>query len=441
MLEKIEENILKYSLLSSDENVIVGFSGGADSAFLLYALHKLNYNVYALHINHGIRGEEAQRDAVFARNFCLKYNIKFFEEKVDVPEIAKQNNLSLETAARQERYKILGNYALKFNAKIAVAHNKNDQAETVLMHLLRGSGLNGLCGMQFRNNNIIRPIVNISREEIESYNSENNIDFITDSTNLSCEYTRNKFRLDIIPHIDSALNIDSVSSITKCAEILNDYNNFIKFSVSEYEKQYITHLNDKVIFKINNLPHILQIELIKKCIELLNGNIIDIERTHLEDVVSLLKKESGKEIHLPYNIKAKKIYDEIHFSKLETNFIAEYVFNENETYKWNNGNITSNFVTSYIKEKNCEFLDYDELPKDIVLRTRKEHDYIHPLGSNGKCTLKKYFIDKKVPSDIRNSLPLIAKDNEIYAIIGYTVSEKAKIKSTTKNIIKIIYET
>ncbi len=441
MLERINENISKYSLLSIGENVIVGFSGGADSACLLYALHKLNFNVYAVHVNHGIRGEEAQRDSIFARDFCLKYNITFFEEKVDVPKIAKQNNLSLETAARQERYKILNNYALKFNAKIAVAHNRNDQAETILMHLLRGSGLNGLCGMQFKNNNIIRPILNISRVEIESFNRENGINFITDSTNLSCEYTRNKFRLDIIPHIDNVLNIDSVSSITKCAEILNDYNDFIKFSISEFEKQYITQLNDKVIFKINNLPHILQIELIKKCIELLNGNIIDIERKHLEDVFSLIKKESGKEIHLPYNIKAKKIYNEIHFLKSKTDFIVEYVFKENKTYKWNNGNITSNFVTSYIKEKNCEFLDYDELPQGVVLRTRKEHDYIYPLGSGGKCTLKKYFIDKKVPSHIRNNTPLIAKDNEIYAIIGYTVSEKVKIKPATKKIIKITYET
>ena len=153
MLNTIKETIKKHSLLSENENVVVGFSGGADSALLTYALKKLNFNVTAVHIHHGIRGIEADRDLFFAQSFCEKYNIPFYSERIDVPAIASERKISIETAARQERYKIFEEYAKRFSAKIAVAHNKNDQAETVLMHLLRGSGLNGLCGIQYKNNN------------------------------------------------------------------------------------------------------------------------------------------------------------------------------------------------------------------------------------------------------------------------------------------------
>ena len=441
MLSKIKDNILKYNLIKNNENVVIGFSGGADSALLVYALKKLEYNVYALHIHHGIRGEEADRDANFAKNFCKKYDIDFFEEKINIPYLAKENNLSLETCARIERYKLLNEYADKFNAKIAVAHNKNDQAETVLMHLLRGSGLNGLCGMQFKSGNIIRPILNISRNDIEKFNEDNNIEYVTDSTNNINDYTRNKIRLDVIPFIDESLDTDSISALTKCAETLNEYNSFINEVISQYEKKHIISTGDEILLKTEALPLVIKIELIKKCINLLNGNLVDIEKVHLEDICSLTEKNSGKEIHLPYGIKVKKIYDSLHFSKNTKTFFAEYFFEPEKSYQWKNKTLCSAKVENFIKEKDVEFIDLNKLPSDLVLRTRQEGDYIYPLGSSGKCTLKKYFIDKKIPVNVRNELPLLAKDNEIFLIMGYTVSEKVKITSYSNEILKFFWKT
>lgn len=442
MLKKVEEILKKFNLIEENKAVIVGFSGGADSVCLLFALKMLGYNVHAVHVHHGIRGFEADNDALFAQSFCEKYDIPFSLEKLDIPAIAKQKNISLETAAREERYNILRHYAKKNNGIIAVAHNKNDQAETVLMHLLRGSGLNGLCGMQHKANNIIRPILDFSREDIEQFNKENNLDYVTDSTNDCLEYSRNKIRLDIIPHIDSILNTDSINSITKCAEILNEYNDYIKSNIEEYAKNLIKKEDKNVFLTITSLPHVIQSELIKKSIELLCGNIVDIEKIHIEDVYSLFEKESGKEIHLPHNIRVKRIYDKICFYKNDFSFfISEIKFEPLKDIQWKNFIIKSCDANEYKYEKNTTYIDIERLPLDTVIRTRKEGDFIYPLGSTGKCTIKKFFIDKKIPSNIRNEIPLLAKGNEIYAIIGYTVSEKVKVTPESKRIIKIFCDT
>ena len=296
MLDKIKKCIDQHNLLAENEKVIVGFSGGADSVALLFSLKTLGYNVIALHVEHGIRGDESLYDASFTKNFCKEKDIPFYIEHINVPEFAKNNGFSLETAARIERYRIFNEYSKKFQCPIAVAHNKNDQAETVLMHLLRGSGLNGLVGMKYRSDNIIRPILDVTRNEIEFFNAKNNLDFVNDSTNSSNDYTRNKIRNIVIPVLNDVVNANCVETITQCAEILSKYNEYINSVTEEYTKNYITYSKNKVELKITNIPYIIFIESIKKSIELLSGNIVDIEKTHLESMYSLSLNESGKEV-------------------------------------------------------------------------------------------------------------------------------------------------
>ncbi len=440
MLDKIKKSINQHNLLVENEKVIVGFSGGADSVALLFSLKALGYNVIALHVEHGIRGEESLQDASFAKNFCLTNNIDFFIEHINVPEFAKNNGFSLETAARIERYRILNEYSKKYQCPIAVAHNKNDQAETVLMHLLRGSGLNGLVGMRYRSDNIIRPLLDVTRDEIEIFNAKNNLNFVNDSTNSSNDYTRNKIRNIVIPVLNDVVNGNCVETITQCAEILSKYNEYINSVTEEYTKNYITYSKNKVELQIADVPYIIFIELIKKSIELLSGNIVDIEKTHLESVYLLSLNESGKEVHLPYSIKVKKIYDRLVFTNSVESFETEYDFTLNKAYIWQNRTISSCITDNRIVQPDCEYLDYDKLPSNLTLRTRKSGDFIYPIGSKGKCTLKKYFIDKKVPLDLRNKIPLLTCESEIFAILGYTVSEKVKITDKSKNIIKIYME-
>ena len=440
MLEKVKNCIVNNNLLNENDTVLVGFSGGADSVSLLFALKKLGYNVLALHVEHGIRGEESLQDALFTKNFCKEHNISFYVEHINVPEFAKNNGFSLETAARIERHRIFNEYSKKFSCPVALAHNKNDQAETVLMHLLRGSGLNGLTGMKYVSNNVIRPLLDVSRDEIEVFNAKNNLSFVTDSTNLSNDYTRNKIRNKVIPYLNEILGINCTDNITECASILGEYNRYIALVTKEYEDKYVTKNKNDVTLEIADIPRIVFIELIKRCLEIINGNIVDIEKIHLNNVYDLANKESGKEIHLPYGIKAKRIYNKIVFTNKADDFNIEYDFVPEKEFIWQDNKINSCFTSLIIKDCVCEHLDFDKLPDNLTLRTRKSGDFIYPLGSKGKCTLKKYFIDKKIPLSLRNTVPLLAKNNEIYAIIGYTVSEKAKITDSTKKILKIYME-
>lgn len=440
MLEKVKNCIINNNLIDVNGTVLVGFSGGADSVSLLYALKKLGYNVLALHVEHGIRGEEALQDALFAKNFCKENGIPFYVEHINVPEFAKKNGFSLETAARIERHRIFNEYSKKFQCPIALAHNKNDQAETVLMHLLRGSGLNGLTGMKYASDNVIRPLLDVSRDEIEVFNAKNNLSFVTDSTNLSNDYTRNKIRNKVIPYLNEILGINCTDNITECASILGEYNRYIALVTKEYEDKYVTKNKNDVTLEIADIPRVIFTELIKRCLEIINGNIVDIEKVHLHNVFDLTKKESGKEIHLPYGIKAKRVYDKIIFTNKTDDFSIEYDFIPEIEFIWKDNKINSCFTSLIIKDCICEHIDFEKLPENLTLRTRKSGDFIYPLGSKGKCTLKKYFIDKKIPLSLRNAVPLLAKNNEIYAIIGYTVSEKAKISDSTKKILKIYME-
>ncbi len=436
MLNKVRSAIEKHGLLVPGEPVIVGLSGGADSCALLLSLHKLGCNVTALHVNHGIRGEEALRDEDFARSLCASLSIPFFCEKADIPAIASEKKLSLETAARIERYKLFNAYSKKLSAKIAVAHNKNDQAETVLMHLLRGSSLNGLCGMRYKNGSIIRPLLDVTRDEIEHFCRQNGVDFVTDSTNLEPDASRNVIRLEILPSMIS-LYPDAVSSITSCAELLSEYDTLIADTVDPLFDSLVTVAEDKVTLKITDIKHILRCELIKKALLALNGDLVDIEAVHIESIASLWEKQSGKEIFLPFCIRAKRIYSTVEFTYADKAFSAEYEFLPEKTYHWANGNISSRFVQTRISGDGSEYLDFDRLPPHVTLRTRKSGDRIKKLNCDGSCTLKKYFIDKKIPESIRDSIPLLACGSDILAVIGYTVADSVKITENTKNIINI----
>lgn len=438
MLRKVKDYIEKYNMLLPGSRVIVGFSGGTDSAALVFLLHKLGYRITAVHIEHGIRGEEAQRDAAFAENFCKKYNIECFVEHLDIPAFAKANKLSLETAARQERYRLLQKYAVSLHAPIAVAHNKNDQAETVLMHLLRGSGLAGLCGMQPVSGNIIRPLLAVSRKEIETFNKENQILHITDSTNTDISFTRNKYRLCLLPEIE-AIQPGAISAIASCAELLSGYKELVDLQIKHYARDLISVRNDGISLKMTDaIPYIVKLELIKLAISRLKGHPTDIERIHIENTAALWHKQAGREVHLPGNMIARRCYQEICFFFAKEPFCAEFVFIPEKTYPWHNGlSVSSCFVSAMGKHDACEFLDFDSLGAGLTLRARKSGDFIYPLGAQGKCSLKKYFIDKKIPQQQRGEIPLLARGSEILAILGYTVSSRTAVKTTTKNIIKI----
>lgn len=434
MLNKVKEFIKQNNLLFNKQKVIVGFSGGADSTVLLFILKALDFAPIALHVNHQIRGQEALHDQEFACAFCKKHDIPFYVESINVPQLAKENALSLETCARQERHRIFLEYSKKFDCPIAVAHNKNDQAETVLMHLMRGCGLNGICGISPKNNHIIHPLLAVSRNEIEIFAKENNLDFVTDSTNLVDDCTRNKLRLNVLAPLYQNFP-DALDNIFDSSLLLSQYAEFIK---AECDKLFIENSRfdgNKLFLKIDNYNPIQFSELIRRAFERINGNTVDLERVHINAIMAL--NNSGKQLDLPFNIHVLRVYDELVFSSENNEFLFCEDFVPFKEYSFNGKTIFSATAKMRVTQKNTEFFDLDKLPDGVCLRTRQSGDFINPLGIEGTCTLKKYFIDKKIPITKRNTIPLLAKDNEILLILGYTVSQKIKIDENTKNILMI----
>lgn len=322
-IEIVTNTINKYNLIDKNDTIIVGVSGGPDSVALLDILYKIK-NIYSIdivvaHVNHMIR-KESEEEAIFVKNICKNYNISFEYKKVNIEEMAKKAKKSTETIGREERYKFFEEILKKYNAnKIAVAHNLDDTVETTFMNLMRGSGLNGLIGIKYTNGNIIRPLLDVSRNIILKYCAENDLKPKFDNTNFEPIYTRNKIRLELLPLIRKDYNPNINDTIYRLKEILLEEQNCINEIVEEYynkilkikEEKYI--IIDRKAFKEINTA--LSKKIIIKILEELNGSNQNLEMIHIKTVDDLIRnKPSNKKFIL-----GKKYYVE-NVDKYEVKF-------------------------------------------------------------------------------------------------------------------------
>ena len=450
MKKKVLEFIRKNKLVKKGNSVVLGVSGGADSICMLKLLSdlqkRLGISLYVLHINHMIRGEEADQDAVFVKKICTKFKVPHRVINVDVPALAEREGLSEEEAGRYVRYDEFSKYAYEVGAtKIAVAHNSNDNAETVLMNLARGTGIKGLGGippkreMEDANGNVvevIRPILCLSRKEIEDYLKENEIEYRNDSTNDSTDYTRNKIRLEIMPLLEN-INDNAMQNITNASNELADTSDYIEKDVDEAYEEFVTEEDGKLFLSDESfaIDPIVLTGVIRKMIENIAGKLKDITRIHVGDVVSLSEKQVGKKIDLPYSIVAEREYEGI-------SMFSES--NETESETKNKEVIISfeedDFDRTSIEElKYTKWLDYDKID-DVVVRTRQKGDYIVIDGDGATKKLKKYFIDEKIPRRERDEVLLVADGNHILWVVGYRISEDVKVTPDTKKVVKLEYK-
>ena len=449
MKKKVLDFIRKNKLVKKGDSVVLGVSGGADSICMLNILaelqKRLGISLYVLHVNHHIR-PEGNADADFVRNVCTKLKIPHRVVNADVPGIAKHEKISVEEAGRYVRYEEFSNYAYEVGAKkIAVAHNSNDNAETVLMNLARGTGIKGLGGiapkreMEDANGNVlevIRPILCLSRKEIEQYLKENEIEYVTDATNESTDYTRNKIRLEIMPLLEN-INDNAMQNITNASNELKDTSEYIEKDVDEAYNKFVTEENGRLFLSDESfaIDPIVLTGVIRKMIENTAGKLKDITRIHVGDVVSLSEKQVGKKIDLPYSIVAEREYEGISIST-ESNEpegeedVKEVVVTFEE----------DDFDREHIEElKYTKWLDYDKIG-DVVVRTRKRGDYI-VIGADGSTKkLKKYFIDEKIPRRERDQVLVVADGNHVLWVVGYRISEDVKVTPETKKVIKLEYK-
>lgn len=456
-VEKIKLFIKKNKLLSEGDRVVAGISGGADSVCLLLLLKDIvsPENIIAVHINHGIRGEEAARDEEFVKKLCEKYNIYLEVRRLDVPSYAKENKFSEEEAGRILRYEVFEEIRKGNKAdKIAVAHNMNDVAETFLINLSRGSGITGLTGIKIKNGNIIRPLIKTDRKEIEEIVAGYGESYVTDSTNKSLIYMRNRIRNKVLPEL-STVNEGAVRHINEAADRLYGIENYILKEVEKAYGKYVDEADDIFVKKeILELDEVLADEVLYRVLVKRAGKARDIGSVHVAGVRELFFKQVGREINLPYAVRAVRDYEGVRFLKeaetpvnsgkrlelpelkldlIEIDEVSDVLLEEN--------NIKLTFCdgsTKNLVQNSCiKWFDYDRISDNVLLRYRQDGDYLIISDDGTKKKLKKYFIDSKVPSEKRNTIPVVASGSDILWIIGYRTGEGAKITKMTRKLLKI----
>lgn len=323
MKQKVIETIKKYNLIKSGDKIVLGVSGGPDSITMLDILKDLketmNFEIYVVHVNHMIRGQDAINDQKYVENYCNKNNIEFYTKAIDVQEIAKSKKIGVEEAGRSARYEAFEEILKKTNSnKIATAHNKNDKVETIIMHILRGSGVSGLKGISpIRDNKFIKPLIECSREEIEKYCEINKLNPCIDKTNFENSYTRNKIRNIVIPYIKEQFNPNIVETIERLSEVISSEDEYIsEITQKEYEKLLISKQENQIEIKLkefNILDNVIKSRLILLVVKNIFGSIQGIEKINIVDIIKLCKNNIGNKFLMPNKnlkvmIKDKKIY-------------------------------------------------------------------------------------------------------------------------------------
>ena len=426
----------KYNLIENNDIIVVGFSGGPDSVFLVEMLKKLknfiNFKIYLVHINHLLRGKDADSDENFSFEYAKKNNLEIFTKRIPVKEIAKEVGKTVEEVGREERYKFFSEIYRKVSAnKIATAHNKDDQIETFLFRLIRGTSLQGLEGIKIKNNNIIRPISEIYKKDILEYLNKNEIQYKIDKTNFENEFTRNSIRLDLIPFIEERYNIKFKDKIFSLIEEIRENNQNNSLNLNDF-----TDTENRIILeKMKILSNFDKKNLLTL---FLNQKNIEVNRNKIDEINSLTKSNGTKKIDLDKTYRIVKDYTHLYIEeKKEVSTINNHVIQLKipSEQVFDNFKISVNIVENLDipKQKNQYLLD--ALYNDIIeVRYRKDGDRIFLDKSHSK-KIKEVFIEQKIPKDMRDKLPIFLYNNKIFWI--YNV-KKAYIPKINKNINKLI---
>lgn len=461
MLEKFLKTIHENQLIQKGEKIVIGVSGGPDSVCLLHLLWRIRKEfdllLYSVHLNHQLRGKEAEEDAQYVQDICKRLEVPAFIYSRDVSRYSKERGISFEEAGREIRYQLFQEVLDKVGAdKIAIAQNQDDQAETVLMRLIRGAGMEGLGAMDYiREDKIIRPLLDISRKEIEAYCSQYQLNPRVDRTNLESIYMRNRIRLELIPYIEKYFNPNIKATLCRTAKLLKEDNDLIESIVEENYFKIAQESKSQIRLKLSLLrtcPGAIQKRILRKALVQLSGELKNIGQVHIQNLIDLIYSgKTGSRIDLPKGIVAILEYNHFLLQKKETLIKSkdfEYAIGVNER-RWIEE--THGYLSCKILEREKGFeissqryqkhFDYDKVKKQLLVRNRRPGDRFVPLGLGGSKKLKDYFIDEKIPQKERERIPLLCDGDQIMWVIGYRMSERYKVDSDTKRILIVNYES
>lgn len=473
MLRKVLQFCKKEKLIENGDFVLAGVSGGADSVCMLKLLARLQKEIgfflEVVHVEHGIRGIESENDAAFVVRLCEELEIPLQLFFVDAVTYAKEQKLGLEEAARILRYDCYAQAAektLSSRVKVALAHHADDNAETVLFQMIRGSGIDGLSGMRPKRElmpgvEVVRPMLTVTRAQIEEYLQKEGQAYCVDSTNADMNYSRNKIRCHILPMLEE-VNAQAVSHMNRSAMLLRELGDYLNGQVDAVAAKALNEQEAGLLIKgeeLTQLPEILKKEVLHLAIGKAAGSGKDIGLDHVESLAGLLELQVGRCISLPYYLRARRVYEGILLERMKEedcdvateSFWLELTEEEleerlqhgtvtievpgGEMHFWvldfhgENGEISKNTYTK------C--FDYDKIKGSFQIRTRQAGDYLIVDEDGHKKRLKEYFINEKIPSDKRDEMLLLTQADKVVWVVGGRISADTKVSKDTKRILKV----
>lgn len=481
ILEKVERYIADNDMLSYGEHVVAGVSGGADSMCLLFVLmtlrERLGLKLCVVHINHGIRGAAADKDQEFVENFCDSHGILWKSFRADIPALAKAERLSEEEAGRQYRYRcfeealqemcgrhseggrgtgdgaVCGAAAVP-GGKIAVAHNKNDVTETVLMNLFRGCGLRGLCGIPPVRGNIIRPLLCLERSEIEQLLSENGLSYRTDRTNFENDYTRNRLRNEVIPYLKENINAGASEHVYQLTQMASGIYQYISRQQAAIYPLVCREDGSLDVQLLSRQDPVIIDELLRRKVEDTVGKLKDISQVHINQIAGLLHKPVGKKVQLPYGLTVTRGYTNLKFVvdnpaagicdapalplEIPPHGAPPVSVLIPGTPRTVEISLKFNEENQRIEEKQyTKWFDYAKIKNGLKMRHRQSGDYLIVDSRGSRKLLRRLMIDEKVPREERDGVWLVADGGHVVWIIGGRISDAYKVTGQTKEIIEI----
>ncbi len=460
---QVLQTIFNHNMVDEGDKILAAVSGGADSVCMLHVLNRLKddlgFKLACAHVNHGLRGDAAQHDEEFVKQLCKKMGLKCYVKHENVAELASELGLTFEEAGRKVRYDFFAELKQKHGfSRIATAHNKNDNAETVLMRIIRGTGVDGLCGISYkREDGVIRPILDISRAEVEAYCGVYNLEYCTDATNFDNDYTRNKIRNELIPFIENNFNERVTDSLVRLSNSASEDSEFIQ----GYTERLYARLGSPLPGKFPNALHIESFKMVERAIgaRLLrlaaerSASGVKLERKHIEDIYALLDKPTGTGINLPCGLTAEINYGWLTFTgpkersevKLDSDGFFAEVNPDDSIYLKSVDKIIKLKVEAaktYKPKLNEIAADLDKIGNQpLFLRSRREGDRMVWFADGRTKKVKSIFIDAKIPKRDREKIPLLATGDEIIAIVGSRVSEKYRLTKESERALVIEYGT
>ncbi len=473
MREEVYRLIEQEKLIEPGDVVLAGVSGGADSVCMLLLLlayqSKCRYTLQAVHVEHGIRGEASRQDAAFVASLCEECGICCQSFAVDVPDYAARRGIGMEEAARELRYDCFARAAERCKAgrvKVALAHHADDNAETVLFRMARGSGIKGLGGMRpmrSLNDNvlIIRPMLAVTRSEIEAYLKECGQPYRVDATNLDTEYSRNRIRHRVLPEL-TAVNQEAVSHITRTAGMMLELSGYLAGEAERILAETCRFRQGICEFKeafFVNYPAVIQKEAVHQVLSRIAGSSRDIANVHVEDVLRLWELQVGRTLDLPYRMRAVRCYGGVRIERMpeaeETaadgpagyeitrEMIGRAQSEDGIDVALSDGNLHlrvfdfTGEMQKIPKKAYTKWLNYDKIECSLWLRRRAEGDYLTIDEEGHRKKLKEYFIGEKIPAERRNQIWLLAEGAHILWVVGGRISADCRIHDHTTKILEV----